>query len=321
LKKVNLILSGGDGSRLWPLSTPEKPKQFLQIFEDKSLFGHTLDRNLDLVDEFFVVTNHDQWNLAKPQLEQREVGNYSYFLEPCARNTAPAIAIACMQLDPSDLVLVSPSDHMIEGSGYTTAVNKAFELAKEGAIVTFGIQPTEPQTGYGYIQANGSEVVSFHEKPEHQKAIEFITAKNYYWNSGMFAFKAGVFLEELEKYNTELFQLLRKLDLTTITREDFEKLPNISVDYAVMEHTAKLKMVAGNFDWTDLGSFESLFGYWEMHPEKAPHAYKAIGGGSYAYSDNPPKILVNNPMYFIDANGTQLLVEKGLGQEVKNIKR
>ena len=203
---VNVVLSGGFGTRLWPLSTPENPKQFLKIFNGKSLFQHTVDRNRNLVDQSMILTNAAHYKIGSEQVE--EIGySFNYkVLEPVPRNTAPAITLAALSVGKEDILFVTPSDHMIGDKGiYAKSVNEAIELAKKGFLVTFSIKPTFAETGYGYIEFDGNDVKSFREKPDLETAKEFLDKGNFYWNSGMFCFKAGVYLDEIKKHSPEIY--------------------------------------------------------------------------------------------------------------------
>jgi mannose-1-phosphate guanylyltransferase len=204
---TNIILCGGNGTRLWPISRTLMPKQFVKLFNNQSLFQLTVLRNSKVCDSQFIVSNAEQYFLASDQLEELHKTNNNYLLEPIGRNTAPAIALACMVLDPEELVLVTPSDHLIKDEiAYAKALEKAKDLAKEDNLVTFGITPTFAETGFGYIEAEDLDVKAFHEKPDANTAQKYVDAGNYYWNSGMFMFKAGVFLEELKKYSPKIFE-------------------------------------------------------------------------------------------------------------------
>lgn len=266
MKIINVVLTGGVGSRLWPMSRKSKPKQYLNLVEGKSLFQQTILRNQDITDEVMVVGNVDNYELSRTSLEGLGIKNYREIIEATPRNTAAAIAFAAMDFEEEDILLVTPSDHLIEDAElYTQAVSQAIELAKRDAIVTFGLQPTKPETGYGYIQIQDNEVLGFREKPDEDTAKEFIQAGNFYWNSGMFCFKAGIFLEELKKYESEVFEqsqlAFNKRDGYFLPLEESLKIPSISVDYAVMERTKKLQAVIGEFRWSDMGSFESVYEY------------------------------------------------------------
>ena len=267
---TNIILCGGSGTRLWPISRTLMPKQFVKLFFEKSLFQLTVERNSKLCDAQFIVSNAEQYFLASDQLEELSLTNNSYLLEPLARNTAPAIALACMALDAEELVLVTPSDHLIKDEdSYKQAVTTAKELASNNQLVTFGIKPTFAETGFGYIEADIAteyDVKAFHEKPDFDTATSYVNAGNYYWNSGMFLFKAGVFLQELQAYAPEIhevslkaFMNANKENIIRIKHEDMANIPEESIDYAVMEKSQKVKVVPSDISWSDVGSFDALY--------------------------------------------------------------
>lgn len=270
---TNIILCGGSGTRLWPISRTLMPKQFVKLFENHSLFQHTAQRNGALCERLYIVSNIEQHFLALDQLEEtpipQQISQIDYLLEPVGRNTAPAIALACMDMDPQEIVLVTPSDHLIKDeTAYRHAVEKAEKLAKEEHLVTFGITPTYAETGFGYIEADGEDVKSFKEKPNLQIAESYLRAGNYYWNSGMFCFKAGLFLEELRTYAPEIYEACarafaqsRQLDAhqRRITHEMMQSIPSESIDYAVMEKSGRVKVVPCDIGWSDLGSFDALY--------------------------------------------------------------
>jgi mannose-1-phosphate guanylyltransferase len=265
-KKINVILSGGSGSRLWPLSRKSRTKQYIPIFEGKSLFEITIANNLDICDAVLVVGNIDNYELSLTSLKEKRKANYQIVVEAMPKNTAAAIAFAALSVDTDDLLLVTPSDHIIENKeAYQKAVKHAFELATKGNLVTFGIQPNKPETGYGYIQSNGDDVHAFHEKPNKEKAQEFLKQGNYLWNSGIFCFQAKVYLEELNKFRPDILEACKQV--MRVKKSDFldaiatEKIPSESIDYAVMEKSNKIKVVKGTFEWSDLGSYEALFDY------------------------------------------------------------
>ena len=236
---TNIILCGGSGTRLWPISRTLMPKQFVKLFDNRSLFQLTVKRNSTLCNQQMIVSNTEQYFLALDQLEEIEHYNSQYLLEPTGRNTAPAIALACMGLDADEIVLVTPSDHLIKNSSaYATVLERARVLAEGGFLVTFGIAPEFAETGFGYIEAADEDVRAFHEKPDAQTAQRYVDAGNYYWNSGMFCFKAGVFLEELQKYSPEIFKTSKiafdnkKTDHSTyrIQHTDMAAIPEESID-------------------------------------------------------------------------------------------
>ncbi|MCL2101214.1 MAG: mannose-1-phosphate guanylyltransferase/mannose-6-phosphate isomerase [Fibromonadales bacterium] len=265
---VNLILCGGAGTRLWPLSRVLMPKQFVKIFGEYSLFQRTVLVNSDFCSQQCIVSNAEQYFLAKEQLQQVEAGEASFMLEPVGRNTAPAIALACLGISEDEVVLVSPSDHLIRDSeAYSKAVARAAELAKAGNLVTFGLKPTGPETGYGYIEAEGEKAKRFVEKPDLETAKKYVASGNFYWNSGIFCFKAGVFLKELSEYAPDMLAACKEAyekaavesSMVRIHHEDMAKIPADSIDYAVMEKSKNVSVVPCSIGWSDLGSFESLY--------------------------------------------------------------
>ena len=265
---TNIILCGGSGTRLWPISRTLMPKQFVKLFDDKSLFQLTVERNSKLCDSQFIVSNAQQYFLALDQLEELNKTNNRYLLEPVGRNTAPAIALACMALPKDEIVLVTPSDHLIKNeTEYAKVLKQAQELAVEENLVTFGITPTFAETGFGYIEATQNNAVkAFHEKPDIDTATKYLNAGNYYWNSGMFMFKAGVFLEELNRYSPAVYEAslmaynnANKENVIRIKHEDIMNIPEDSIDYAVMEKSSIVKVVPSDIAWSDLGSFDALY--------------------------------------------------------------
>jgi mannose-1-phosphate guanylyltransferase len=316
---INVILSGGVGSRLWPLSRRNRPKQYLPIFENQTLFEKTVLRNKFYCDQVTVVGNCDNYLLSRTDLDKAGVKNYTEIIEACPRNTAGAIAFAAFAASPEDVLFVTPSDQLIqEGEEYAKSLVRAIELAKAGFIVTFGLNPIKPETGFGYIEALGEEVKSFREKPNLQTAEEFLKQGNFYWNSGMFCFQAGRYLEELEKYEPVIFNTSKtafeasengKLDL-----ELSMKIPSISVDYAVMEKTRKIKVVPSFFNWSDMGSFESIYDYLQ----KLGHPMDSFGNmviGTEIHTE----FLGLKKTILIQTPDAILVLKKEKAQEVKKI--
>lgn len=269
---IHLVLCGGSGTRLWPLSRTQMPKQFVRLLDNgESLFQATLKRNHNLVQGSIIATGVDHYFLAVDQLQTASstLENTRFLLEPIGRNTAPAITLACMMLPENDVILVTPSDHLIKNqSAYEAAVHQAKSLAEQGYLVTFGIQPTYAETGFGYIQAEGDEVVSFTEKPDLKTATQYIQQGDYFWNSGMFCFQAGTLLSEMRKHSPEVVhqceQLIADLNAdTTIelrpTLDAMQQVSDISIDYAVMEKSTKAKVICCDLGWSDLGSFAALY--------------------------------------------------------------
>lgn len=239
-----IILAGGKGTRLWPMSRKTSPKQFLKL-NNKTLFKKTLERCLLLEkpENIFVSTNKDYSFLV-----QKEFKNANLIIEPFSKNTGPAIlyALKKLNLKNNELVLVCPSDHFITpDSEFVKSINKAKEIAKSNHIVTFGIKPTSPETGYGYIKIkpNQFKVQKFTEKPNLKTAQDFLNKGNYYWNSGIFLFPVNLIMQEFEKYAKDLL----------------EKTESISIDKAVIEKSDKIAMLPATFNWSDVGSWNSFY--------------------------------------------------------------
>src|SRR5690606_21013184 len=235
------------------------------LFDGKSLFEMTVQRNQKVAEQVIVVGNKDNTHLSHKAMVSCGLP-YKNIVEATPRNTAAAIAFAAFSVDPEDILIVTPSDHMISGDdAYRKAMEEGVEKAKEGFIVTFGIRPTRPETGYGYIEYDGDEVKSFREKPNQDTAEDFIEKGNFLWNSGMFCFQASVFLEELEQYEPEVFEKAKVVWENAndgfLDEQLSLDIPSISVDYAVMERSKKIRVVSTTFEWSDLGSFEALYDY------------------------------------------------------------
>lgn len=313
---TNIILCGGSGSRLWPLSRTLMPKQFVKLFDKLSLFQLTVARNSAICSDQLIVSNHEQYFLAFDQLEELGKKNSHYLLEPIGRNTAPAIALACLALDPEMIVLVTPSDHLIKNQkAYEKAIAEASILANEGFLVTFGIKPTFAETGYGYIEANGTDVKAFHEKPDSKTAETYVKAGNYYWNSGMFCFKVGVFLAELEQYAPEIFLTCKKAyananksGMIRILHEDMVAIPEDSIDYAVMEKSQKVKVVPSDIGWSDVGSFDALS--CELENDAS---------NNFIMSTKHVSLIDVHDLIVIDTEDALLISQKGSSQKVKGI--
>ena len=276
-----LILSGGSGSRLWPLSRTLYPKQLLPLLGDATLLQQTAKRlqGLPGLATPMVVCNQEHRFLVAEQLREIDIGAASIFLEPVGRNTAPAVAVAALALEmqnPEAVLLVLPADHLIKDlAAFHAAVEAAVAAANAGRLVTFGITPSAPETGYGYIragdgiagQASARAVEAFVEKPNAERAAEFVAAGNYFWNSGMFAFRPGVFLEELARHRPDILAAARAsleaaqrdLDFVRLDTAAFTACPGESIDYAVMEKTDRAAVVPASIGWSDIGSWSSLW--------------------------------------------------------------
>lgn len=277
MKVHSIILAGGSGSRLWPISRKKMPKQFLSLADNVSLLQSTINRlqNLDIVQEFSIICNQDHKHLVSTQIESLGLDNCSLLVEPVSRNTAIAIYTATLEaLGRADkentIFLVVPSDHLIKNQkGFKETIEKACAVAQKDRIVTLGIEPDQPSSLYGYIKkkANSHEIEAFIEKPDALTAQEFIETGGYLWNSGMFLYNADTFLNEIEIHSKELIKYgnesLKKSKIVNqfieLDKSSFEAAPNTSIDYALMEKTSKASVVPMQSDWSDLGSYEQLF--------------------------------------------------------------
>ncbi|AMR67027.1 mannose-1-phosphate guanylyltransferase/mannose-6-phosphate isomerase [Aquipseudomonas alcaligenes] len=287
---IPVILSGGSGSRLWPLSRKLYPKQFLALTGEHSLFQQTLQRlSFEGMQKPVVVCNLEHRFIVNEQLAQIGLGAQAMLLEPFGRNTAPAVAMAALQLlgeGRDELMLILPADHVIDDE---LALRKALELARvaaeEGEMVLFGIPANSPETGFGYIKAARGEdgddlvpgayrVMQFVEKPDAMRAAEFVRSGGYYWNSGMFLFRASRYLDELRAHEPDIYDTCvlalerSKLagDALTIDAGTFECCPDNSIDYAVMEKTSRACVVPLAAGWNDVGSWSSL---WDVHEKNS----------------------------------------------------
>ena len=342
---VPVILSGGSGTRLWPMSRKHYPKQFIPLRNERSLFQDTVARvkNLDNgVQGPIVVCNDEHRFMAAEQLRLEEVENADIVLEPVGRNTAPAIALAALQAlqrNPHAILLVLPADHILDSQDqFASAVDVALQLCAEDYLVTFGIAPTRPETGYGYIKVGigladnrANKVEWFYEKPELAKAKEYVAAGKYFWNSGMFMFRASAILNELVKYEDTMAADVkaafesrsRDLDFIRIEKEAFAKCKGESIDYAVMEKTNNAAMVPLSSDWNDVGSWHAL---WESSAQD--ESSNATTGdvlledcdGCYVHSTNRLVTAVGmTDAVIVETADAVMVTMRGHSQKVKNI--
>lgn len=271
-----VVLSGGSGSRLWPMSRELYPKQFLPLVGEYTLLQETLQR-LDGLNPrtSILVCNEEHRFLAAEQLRQIGQLDHNIILEPAGKNTAPAIALAAftaLESDPEAVLLVLPADHVInDADSFRNVVKKATIAAQRGDLVTFGVIPSYPETGYGYIRGDaggelGQTVKSFVEKPDLETAKAYLASGDYYWNSGMFLFRADRYLEELAQHRPEIYQACQAafaspeedLDFIRVNKEAFYLCPSESIDYAVMEHTDRAIVFPLDVGWSDVGSWSSM---------------------------------------------------------------
>jgi mannose-1-phosphate guanylyltransferase len=309
------------------------PKQFVKLFDDKSLFQLTVERNSKMCDSQLIVSNTEQYFLALDQLEELHEENNSYLLEPVGRNTAPAIALACLAVNKDEIVFVTPSDHLIKDEiEYAKVLHAAKALAQENNLVTFGITPEFAETGFGYIEAikDSFEVKAFHEKPDAKTAQHYVDAGNYYWNSGMFMFKAGVFLEELKQHSPEIYEAslhayahAKKDDVIRISHSDMLNIPEDSIDFAVMEKSSRVKVIPSKIAWSDVGSFDALYDELPKDENKNTINDKLISIDSknnLIYSQERYIATVDiEDMIIVDTGDALLVSKKGSSQKVKKV--
>ena len=338
---IPVILAGGSGSRLWPLSRTLHPKQFINLINDSTLFQDTILRLPKDVINPVVLCNEDHRFLAAEQLRQINKSSKNIIIEPEGRNTAPAITLAALKLindykDP--VLLVLPADHLIQDiEAFHESIRVANNLAEQNKLVTFGITPNKAETGYGYIQADIVKtekyfnVISFEEKPNKKNAKKYLESGNFFWNSGMFMFKASVYLEEINKFEPEILSCCKKsltienndLDFIRLRNDEFLKCPDKSIDYAVMEHTKKAIVMPLDANWSDIGSWEAL-----MDSKVKDQKGNVIEGdvifdnvhNTYAYSENRLVTAIGiSDLIIVDTKDALLVTSKEDSQNIKNI--
>ena len=336
-----LILCGGSGTRLFPVSREKYPKQFIKIFDDKSLFIHTFERISSYASpkDIYISTADEYRFLVIDQLKDFNIEEKNIITEPLKKNTAPAIALSLKYMiengiKEDEVVFVSPSDHYLKPKN---ALNSYFEtvekIGKEGFILTFGIKPFRPDTGYGYIETgkaidnNVYKVVKFHEKPNIELAKEYFSKDNFFWNSGMFAFSIKTFKEELKKHLYEIYELIFEAKDFKEAVNNFEKLPDISIDYAIMEKTDKAVVIPADFVWSDVGSWDAVF-------DILPKDEKGVAKNEKTISLDSENVMILNKdetngklaiaiglkdIYIIETRDVILVIKKGLSQKVKDV--
>ncbi|MBX7228053.1 MAG: mannose-1-phosphate guanylyltransferase/mannose-6-phosphate isomerase [Burkholderiaceae bacterium] len=345
---IPVILSGGSGTRLWPASRALEPKQFMRLgnepsFIQKALLRAKLIKN---VNQILVVTNRQQ--ALRTHADFLEVSadpaQYTYIFEPSAHNTGPAIVAAALQITQmagncpamDTLMLVLPADHLIENEkNFIEAVETAGTLAAQGKLVTFGIKPTRPETGFGYIEYKGFEVTRFVEKPDLEKAKQFLEAGNFCWNAGMFCFRIGTLLDELAIHAPQLLTTVQaawekakvcinqgstQIDLNTV---EFSRTPNISIDYALMEKSAKVAVVQCDLGWSDVGSWKAIAELQQADSKGNRVVGKVVlhdTENCYVQSDNRLIAAVGlRDLIVVDTPDALLLAHQDQVQEVKQI--
>jgi mannose-1-phosphate guanylyltransferase len=339
-----VLLSGGSGTRLWPLSRAGFPKQFLDLFQGQSLFQMTLLRlkGLNPSSKPMVICNEAHRFIISEQAQAIDVSLSSIMLEPSPRNTAPAIAIAALELTkqgkPGAIMLVLPSDHVIMNEkAFVSACEEAKTLAEDGYLVTFGIKPTKPETGFGYIKATkklsgaGFEIDEFVEKPNLETAKTYLSSGHYFWNSGMFMFKASLILKELSTYHPEMVEACERainegvpdLGFFRLNENAFKLSPSESIDYAVMEKTKHAAMVTLDAGWSDVGAWPAV----RELQEKDEHGNAGHGDfmtqdakNNYVHSEKRLVTLLGvEDLMVIETADAVMVAHKDRAQDVKQL--
>lgn len=337
-----VVLAGGSGSRLWPKSRVAFPKQFLSLTSEATMLQDTLSRLTGTsAASPIVICNEAHRFLVAEQLRQNDIAHGGIILEPVGRNTAPAIALAALHALKSDedaILLILAADHLIQDlSEFHSVIQAAENLAKQEKLVTFGIVPDEAHTGYGYIKSgevlqNGFSVAEFVEKPDLATATQYVESGEYFWNSGMFMFKASVFLSELKKYAPAILTACQQaiatkttdLEFIRIDAEQFSASPDDSIDYAVMEKTAHAAMVTLNAGWSDVGSWSSL---WQTAQHKDSQGNVAIGDVmlhqvSNSYINSEQRLIAAiglDDVVIVETKDAVLVANKDKVEEIKSI--
>ena len=334
-----VLLSGGSGTRLWPLSREAYPKQFLPLVGEATMLQDTWARVAPLAARPpIVVANEEHRFLAAEQLRRVGVDHAAIVLEPVGRNTAPAIAAAALQAqagggDP--LLLALPSDHVVrDAEGFRAAVRAAMPAAEAGALVTFGIVPSAPETGFGYIQAAAGEgvraVLRFVEKPDAATAQSYLDAGGYYWNSGMFLFRASRYLAELERFRPDILSAVRAAfgfarhdgDFIRLDSDAFAASPSDSIDYAVMEKTDAAMVLPVDIGWNDVGSWSALWEVSEQDGDGNAHHGDVISidsRNSYAYARRMVALVGVDDLVVVETDDAVLVARKDRVQQVKDV--
>lgn len=329
---IPVVLSGGSGTRLWPVSRQQMPKQFCEIF-DGSLQTMTLQRAVRFGAPV-VVTSEVLRTLTELNLKELNLSDAAVIYEPFGRNTAPAIAALCRTLElrgqAHEVVGVFPSDHLIQNeSEFSKIVGMAEKLAIQEQIVTIGIQPTYPETGYGYIQVRSKiadedhlkaySVLGFHEKPVLAKAEEFLTQGGFFWNAGIFVFKISRMIELFRQHQPNLWNEILKLnaDLSNIA-EVYQGVENISIDYAIMEKLSEQELfcIPGSFGWSDVGSWDAVS---TLLPSQKAHGYQSENNFVFGDKGKNYSFVGIKDMILVDTKDALLLVKKGHSQDVKHV--
>jgi mannose-1-phosphate guanylyltransferase/mannose-1-phosphate guanylyltransferase/mannose-6-phosphate isomerase len=339
---VPVILSGGSGTRLWPVSRPERPKQLLPLTANETMLQLTTMRTQGFdgasVGRPILVSNAAHADIIDEQLQQSGIYDYSVILEPIGRNTAPAIALAALEAQPDDALLVMPSDHVIADlPAFHAAIARSLPLVAQGWLVTFGITPDGPETGYGYIQMGPlcgdavHEVIRFVEKPDVANAERMLAEGNHAWNAGIFLFRADAYLNAMERHQPDMLAIVRnamadaKRDGAHIFPDAlaFHACPSDSVDYAIMERETQVACVPVSMGWSDVGSWDSLHAVsTRCTDENAVRGDALLLGARncLVHSDGPRVTLVDvDDLIVVVSQGEIMILKRGESQKVRKV--
>lgn len=327
------ILCGGSGTRLWPLSRKNVPKQFFKLISEYTMFQETINRIKNLeYNNLFIICNKDYRFLIEKQLQEINIKNYTLILEPLKKNTAPAILSIAKYCDINSNLLILSSDHIWDNNKFITMINKAQEIICEGTVV-FGINPIYPETGYGYIKYDGNNLLKFIEKPNLSKAIEYLDKGNYLWNSGCFLFNVKRLLHEFEVNALDIYNDINltlanselKNNIIELDEQHFKQVRNESIDYAIMEKLVDCKVINYDGNWSDIGSFQSLYEYFkkdEFENVIQSEAQIIDTNNCFIKSNDKNKMIscigVNN-LAIIDTEDVLLVCDKNRSQDVKKM--
>lgn len=326
-----VILAGGSGSRLWPLSRELYPKQLLNLCAEKSLLQSTFEMLNKFIPASEIISVTNSKHQANVKMQLGDLCESPVILaEPLSKNTAPAIAICVKYIletsDNDETILVVPSDLLIkENEKFKQTVISAQKYVDEGKIVTFGIKPTYPETGFGYIHSVDNKVTKFTEKPDNETVLTYLKDENYYWNSGIFMFKVSTIMKELETHCPDIMNILQNIKCSDnkISFTEFDKMPNISIDYALMEKSDNIAMVELQSDWKDLGSWKSIY---EVSPKDennnvfVGHVLDKDSKNSFVYSSSKLVATIGlEDTIVIETEDAILACKKDKTQEVKQV--
>jgi len=329
----SVILCGGSGTRLWPMSRKNLPKQFLKLYGNRSLLQETFDRIHKVLpsSHIFFVTNKDQRPYVLTQVRKldKTFSEKNIIIEPSARNTAPAIALAMkyltekIKIDSTENVLFLPSDHYIgEEKAYRDIIQKITTIQKD-IIGTIGIVPTKPETGYGYIRRSQKSengvfsVLEFKEKPDLKTAKKYLASGKYLWNSGMYFFTPKTFFQELALHAPEIYHFFEESMATVLKK--YKHIPAVSIDYAISEKSEKVGMIAGDFGWSDIGSFDSLADIIGSNPSMRHIGIDSKNVFTYSTENRLITTIGVEDLIIVETKSSVLVCKRGRAEDVKKI--